>query len=196
MRVYSCAVDPPTPSPMRVTTHLGPRLRLLLALACAVAGAVAGLVLGMLLSTAYEARTTLLVAHGSSLPKSSDEARQGAATVAALAESDTVAASVADSLGVPAPGIDAAPSGRSGLVVLRVRGSSAEEAVRTAQQAGLTVSQLVATRLSGARLQATIWDPARGAGKRHPRPPPFVAPGAPPGLPAGAPPPSPGPVPP
>src|SRR4051812_29738760 len=140
----------------------------------------------MLLSTAYDARTTLLVAHGSALPKSSDEARQGAATVAALAESGTVAASVADSLGVPAPGIDAAPSGRSGLVVLRVRSSSAEEAVRTAQQAGLTVSQLVATRVAGARLQATIWDPASRAEKRHPRLPLFVALGALLGVAAGA----------
>jgi capsular polysaccharide biosynthesis protein len=138
------------------------------ALAAAAGGAIAGLAVALVSAPTYEASATLLVAHGSQLPKSSEEAAQAARTVAGLAEGETVATSVADSLRIPRPHIDASAVGGSGLVVVRVRQHAPGEAVRAAQQAGLTISQLVSTRLPSSGLQASIWDPARHARKLRP----------------------------
>jgi capsular polysaccharide biosynthesis protein len=138
-------------------------------LAGAMVGALVGFAWVLLSPPTYEATVTLLVARGSQLPKSSEEARQAARTVAGLAEGETVATSVADTLRIPPPHVDASAQGGSGLVVLRVRQASPQRAVRAAQQAGLTVSRLVSTRLSSSGLQASIWDPARHARKLRPR---------------------------
>jgi capsular polysaccharide biosynthesis protein len=148
------------------------------ALAAAAVGAIAGLAFALVSAPTYEASATLLVAHGSRLPKSSEEAAQAARTVAGLAEGETVATSVADNLRIPRPHIDASALGGSGLVVVRVRRHSPGEAVRAAQQAGLTISQLVSTRLPSSGLQASIWDPARHARKLRPRLPLEVVVGA------------------
>jgi hypothetical protein len=138
------------------------------ALGAATVGALAGLVVALLAAPSYDAGLTLLVAHGAQLPKSSEEARQAARTVSALAEGDSVARGVGDSFGAAPADVEAHPIGASGLVALSVRGSSSAGAVRAAQQAGLTVSQLVSTRLSATGLSATIWDPPRRARKVRP----------------------------
>jgi hypothetical protein len=135
-------------------------------LAAVAVGTLAGVAWALLSPPAYEASVTVLVAHGTRLPASSEEALQGARTVAALAESETVRTGIADSLGIAPPALDARPKESSGLVVIRVRAGSASRATRAAQQAGLVVSQLVATRLSGSGIRATIWDPAGGARSR------------------------------
>lgn len=141
----------------------------------AAAGAVVGALVALLGSTSYRAHVTMLVAHGSTLPKSSEEALQGARTVSALAVSDAVASRVAASLALRdsevAGRLSARPQGSSGLLRLSATQGSGERAVRVAQQAGLVVSQLVHTRFGSSGLRAAIWDPARGAEKLRPSAP-------------------------
>jgi hypothetical protein len=134
----------------------------------AVAGVGAGLAVGLLTAPQHEARATLLVVRGTGPAAASDVALESARTVADLAESSAVETLVAQTLRIPRPQVDAAPQGRSGLVVLRVREAEPELAVRAVQQTGLVVSQLVATRLRGSDLRATISDPPRGTREVRP----------------------------
>lgn len=136
--------------------------------AAVVAGLAAALLYELLAPARYEATATVLVAHGGRLPASSPEALQGARTVAALAAGETVARAVASALRIAPPQVTASPRGSSGLVELHVRTSSAATAVRAAQQAGLVVSQLVATRFSTSGVSATIWEPAQAAERVRP----------------------------
>lgn len=136
--------------------------------AAAIAGGLVGAAIALAAGTQHRAQVTMLVARGSALPRSSEEALQGARTVSALVDTDAVDSRVAAALRLDertvASALSARPRGSSGLVVLTAVRPRADDAARLAQQAGLVVSQLVLTRLGSTGLRASIWDPARRAG--------------------------------
>lgn len=140
--------------------------------AAAVVGALAGAAIALGGSPRHRAEVTMLVARGSALPRSSEEAVQGARTVSALVDTDAVESRVAAELRLAeatvARSLSARPRGSSGLVVLTAERPTSDGAIRLAQQAGLVVSQLVLTRFGSAGLRASIWDPARAAGTERP----------------------------
>jgi hypothetical protein len=74
---------------MRVPTAAG------VVAAAAVVGALVGAAIGLSGSTRHRARVTMLVARGSALPRSPEEALQGARTVSALVDTDAVDSRVA-----------------------------------------------------------------------------------------------------
>lgn len=143
--------------------------------AAAILGAAIGAIVGALSPTSYRASVTMLVAHGGGLPRSSQEALQGARTVSALAVTESVSSRVASSLHLDDAAVrrslSARPRGSSGLVVVTATASSPERAVRVAQQAGLVISELVLTRVGSSGLRAAIWDPARPTGVEAPSAP-------------------------
>lgn len=145
------------------------RVGVIAAVALAAAGAAAGALLALRTPPAYVSEATMLVSRGGELPRSSEAARQAALTVAALAESASVAGVVGPSLKLdesPAElraAIEAAPASDTGTIDLRVRQPNADLAQRVAQETALDVSQLVRVRLGRSGLAVSVWDPASKA---------------------------------